>query len=119
MEHHKREQMAVRQKAAKGSNCQILIFVWKCRQQLVIPFEVIHLATFCSQPYNSTALMTDLFCFAFLRIKSNSSAEKEQRLKMGRPVSLVSGTEVRSCWLQDAGSVSGDIEHEKWNILDC
>lgn len=113
MEYQKREQMAIRQKAAKGYNCQILIFVWKCRQQLVIPFEVIHLATLCSQPHNSTALMTDLFCLTFLWIRSTTSAEEEQRLKMERLVSLVSGTEMRSWWWQDAGSVSGDTEHEK------
>lgn len=80
MEHQKREQMAIRQKAAKSYNCQILIFVWKCRQQLVIPFEVIHLAIRCT----STALMIDLFCLSFLWIKGTGSAEKEQRLKMGR-----------------------------------
>lgn len=36
------------------------------------------------QPHNSTALMIDLFCLSFLWIKGASSAQKEQRLKMGR-----------------------------------
>lgn len=38
--------------------------------------------------------------------------QRKSRVKKGRLVSCMAGTQVRSCWLQDAGFASGDIEHE-------